>query len=85
MAEVVYFSCAATSVGCAVLLFLSYRRVRSSLLLWSSLGFTGLALNNALLFFDLVLNSAGDLSVFRGSLALAALATIVFGLIWEAR
>lgn len=84
MAELVYFSCAATSVVCAVLLFLSYRRVRTSLLLWSSIGFVGLALNNALLFFDLVLVPGVDLSVLRSSVALVALATIVFAFVWEA-
>lgn len=85
MAELVYFSCGATSLGCAVLLFLSYRRVRTRLLLWSSLGFVGLAINNALLFLDLVIIPDGDLSLLRSSTALVALSTILFGLIWDSR
>lgn len=85
MAELVYFACGATSLGCAALLFLSYCRVRSRLLLWSSLGFVGLTLNNALLFIDLVVVPGVDLSVLRSGVALAALATILFGLIWEAK
>jgi len=85
MAELVYFSCGATSLGCAVLLFLSYCRVRTRLLLWSSLGFVGLTINNALLFLDLVVVPGLDLSVLRSGVALVALATILFGLIWEAK
>lgn len=85
MAELVYLGCALTSMGCAWLLFLSYRRVRTRLLLWSSIGFLGLTLNNALLFLDLVVMPGADLSVLRSCVALAALGVIVFGLVWESR
>ena len=53
MAEFVYTLCAATSILCAWLLFRGYRRHRTRLLFWSALCFSGLALNNALLLFDL--------------------------------
>ena len=65
MAEVVYLLCALTSVACAFLLVRSYRNNRSKLLLWSSVCFVGLALNNALLFVDLVVVSSMDLSFLR--------------------
>jgi hypothetical protein len=85
MAEEVYLLCALTSAACAILLLRSYFRSRSGLLLWSSLAFVGLALNNALLFVDLVLiRDAIDLGVLRGVTALAALMVLAFGLIWEA-
>jgi Family of unknown function (DUF5985) len=68
-----------------VLLLRGYRRSRTRLLLWSALCFAGLALNNALLIFDLVIVPGVDLSVLRSSVALAAMAILVFGLIWESR
>jgi hypothetical protein len=85
MAEAVYLLCAATSTLCALLLIRNWRRTRSRLLLWSSLAFVGLALNNILLFVDLVVVPEVDLSLVRGGLALAALSILVFGLVWDAR
>lgn len=83
MAEAVYLLCALTSAACAILLIRSYGRTRSRLLLWSSLCFLGLALNNTLLFVDLVLVPTIDLSVARGAVALAAVVLLLFGLVWE--
>jgi hypothetical protein len=85
MAEAVYLLCALTSAACAFLLLRSYFRSRSRLLVWSSLAFVGLAINNALLFVDLVLIPEGvDLSVARSITGLAALMVLAYGLIWEA-
>lgn len=83
MAALVYILCALTSLLCAGLLLRSYRRSGSRLLFWSSLCFVGLALNNVLLFVDLVLVPTIDLSVLRSSLALASLVVLLYGLIWE--
>jgi hypothetical protein len=85
MAELVYLLCALTSLTCATLLVRSYRRTRTRLLLWSSLCFAGLALNNVLLFVDLVVAPATDLSLLRAGVALAAVLTLLYGLIWESR
>lgn len=52
---------------------------------WSSLCFVGLALNNLLLSFDLVITPALDSSALRGFLALAAMMILLFGLVWEQR
>jgi hypothetical protein len=68
-----------------VLLLRSYRDRRAPLLLWSALCFFGLALNNVLLFLDLVIVPEVDLSLLRSSVALIAMTILVFGLIWEAR
>jgi len=82
MAELVYLLCMATSAVAAALLIRSYLASRSRLLLWSSLCFVGLALNNALLFVDLVLTPAAvDLTVARGLVALGAMGLLIFGLI----
>jgi hypothetical protein len=83
MAELVYVLCAATSVLCAGLLVRSFRRTRARVLLWSSLGFVGLALNNVLLVFDLVVFPAMNLFPLRTVALLLGLGTLLYGLIWE--
>lgn len=86
MAEAVYLLCALTSILCAVLLARSYRRQKSRLLMWSTLCFAGLALNNILLFVDLVLTSQDvDLSFVRSGTALVSVLLLLVGLIWEER
>ena len=85
MAETVYILCMLTSAVCAYLLLKSYRAIRTRLLLWSSLCFVGLALNNMLLFADLVIVPTIDLSMWRNVSALAALSILVFGLVWDSR
>lgn len=85
MPEAVYLLCALTSVLCAGLLIRSYRANRSKLLLWSTLCFSGLALNNILLVFDRVLVPGHDLQMWRSISALIAFTTLVIGLIWESR
>jgi hypothetical protein len=85
MAEVVYVLCALASVACAALLLRGYLASRTRLLFWSSLCFFGLAINNVLLFVDLVLIPDVDLALVRASVAVAALMVLVLGLIWESR
>jgi len=83
MAEAVYLLCALTSLFCAVLLFRSYRRQRTRLLMWSTLCFVGLALNNILLVVDLLVVPHVDLSLVRGATAFVAISLLVIGLLWE--
>ena len=85
MASLVYALCAATSAGCAVLLIRGYSRQRNRLLLWSSVCFGGLFLNNLLLFIDLVLAPSVDLSAWRGFTGLGALLVLLFGLVWDSK
>ena len=84
MAVAVYLLCMLTSTFCAVMLLREYSRTKSRLLLWSSLSFVGWALNNALVFADLVVFPTADLAVIRSSVALIAISLLVFGLIWDA-
>jgi len=72
-----------TSVFCAILLTRSYRRQRTALLLWCSLCFVGLALNNVILFIDLFVVPETDLEIWRSLAALVALSLMLIGLIWE--
>lgn len=83
MAEGVYILCALTSGLCAWLLWRSYRTTRTQLLLWSSLCFVGLALNNTLLFTDLVLVRSIDLSLARNSTALLSMVVLLYGLVTD--
>ena len=85
MAEAVYLLCAATSILCAFLLFRKYLSSKSRLLFWSSLCFAGLALNNVLLFVDLVIVPDVDFTLWRAVLALGAMLVLIFGLVWETR
>jgi hypothetical protein len=85
MATLVYVLCALTSVACAVLLLRGYASSRVRLLLWSGLCFAGLALNNILLLVDKRLVPAMDLSLWRTLPALAGVALLLYGLVWETR
>jgi hypothetical protein len=83
MAEAVYILCALTSIACTVLLLRGYRRSGQRLLLWSGLCFAALAVSNLVLFVDLVMVPGLDLSVWRNSIALVGVATLLYGLIWD--
>lgn len=79
----VYALCALTSVFCALLLARGYRRNRSRLLLYTALCFAGLAVNNLLVFVDIVLLPAVDLSVWRSVAAVSAVGILLYGFVWE--
>lgn len=83
MAEAIYLLCAVTSIACGALLLRGFLRTRARILLWSSICFGGLALNNLLLFLDLVVVPDADLSIERAAVALIGLVPLVFGLVWE--
>lgn len=83
MAEAVYLLCAITSVVCAGLLVRSYRRQPTRIVLWSTLCFMGLAVNNILMFVDLVIVPELDLSVLRSATAFVAVILFLIGLLWE--
>lgn len=83
-ASFVYLICAGTSVACAVVLGRAYKRTRLRLLLWSCLCFVGFAVNNSLLFIDLVLFPASvSLALYRGIAALVGLCLIIYGLVMD--
>jgi hypothetical protein len=85
MSVAVYILCALTSFGCAVMLLRSYLENRARLLLWSSLCFFGLTINNILLFVDLVIVPNTDLTLWRHAATLCGLALLLYGLIWDTR
>lgn len=83
-ATIVYLLCLATSAACAWLLGRSYRVNGTRLLLWSSICFAFLAANNLALVFDLVVwPDSIDLRLVRLLLALAAVASLIWGFVWD--
>lgn len=83
MADIVYALCCLTALACAALLLRGYRRTRARLLLWAGVCFTLLALNNALVFVDMVTMPEIDLSFLRTLPALAGVFALIYGLVWE--
>lgn len=84
MGSIIYSLCALTSLTCLVLLWRSYRVTGSRLLFWSALCFLLLTVNNVLLVLDkIVFPVEVDLSLWRLVAALAAVALLLFGLVWE--
>ena len=78
----IYLLCVVTSVVCAWLLISAFLRRRQGLLLWSAVCFSLLAINNLLVFADLVLLPNVDLSLPRALTALAAGVVLLGSFIW---
>ena len=83
LAESIYLLCATTSMVAASMLFRQYRLRPSRLLLWSVAGFAGLAVNNVLVYVDLVVYTGVDLSLIRSAAGAAAMVALLYGLISE--
>jgi hypothetical protein len=84
MKAAVFLLCFATSVACLILLARSYARTRMRLLLWSSLCFVFLAINNLLLFFDVVVFPVEvNLLPFRQLSSVIGVGVLLYGFIWE--
>jgi hypothetical protein len=85
MVGLVYILCAATCLLCAVLLLRGYAKQHVRLLLWSGLCFLGLMGENVVHYIDVVSGPDLDLSIWRKLPGLAALAVLLFGLIWDSK
>jgi hypothetical protein len=69
-------------LACTALLAREYLRTRARLLLWSTLCFIGLSLNNVLLFLDLVVFPEFDLRLIRVLASLSGMLLLLYGF-WE--
>ncbi|HJR50961.1 MAG TPA: DUF5985 family protein [Gemmatimonadales bacterium] len=85
MLNAIYLLCAGTSLACAVLLLRAWGRTRLRLLLWSAACFVGLLIENLLLLVDFWVVPDVSLVVLRRLAALAGIAALLYGLIWEAQ
>lgn len=78
----VYLLCAVASLLCMALLGRAFWRTRAHFLLWSAVGFVGLAANNLLLFVDLVVLPQIDLVLPRLLATLAGVTVLLVALVW---
>jgi hypothetical protein len=83
VAVTIYLLCALTSLACACLLLVSYRRTRHRLLFWSGAAFVGLTFNNLFLLLDKVVFPDVDLLPARLWSGLVATLLLLYGLIYE--
>ena len=81
---IVFLLCIVTSITCLWLLVRGWRRTSTRLLFWSALCFAFLAMNNLLVFIDvIVLPTSIDLRPLRLIASLSAVSVLLWGLIWE--
>lgn len=83
MATAIYTLISLTALLCTFLLLRAYLRSRYRLLLWSGVCFAGLTLNNVFLVLDKIVLPTVDLSAWRAAVALAAMAVLLYGMIWD--
>jgi hypothetical protein len=83
-AEAIYLLSAITSLVACGLLLRHYVNRRTPLLLWSCIGFFGLAANNVLVYVDLVLFVEVNLAAIRTVIGAAAMVLMLSGFILEA-
>lgn len=83
MPEAVFLLCALTSIACAVTLGRAYLANRVSLLFWSGICFTALAVNNVLLFVDLIVGPDTDLQPARLLVSLLGISALLYALVIE--
>jgi uncharacterized membrane protein len=79
----VYLLCFLTSSTAMLLLLRSYTRTGTRVLLLSAIGFVLFALNNLLLFVDIILLPETDLLPYRQLTALIGIAILLLAFIWE--
>lgn len=76
---VFYLFAALTCLTCTVLLARDFFKTRARLLLWSTLCFVCLSVNNILLFADLVLYPEQDLRLIRLLASLTGMIFLLYG------
>ena len=79
----IYLLCLTTATACFWLLLRGYWRGGARLLLWSSVCFGFLALNSLFVVIDLLVFPTIDFQTIRHAASLAAVGSLIFGLVWE--
>ena len=85
MQSALYILICLTMLLCAVLLLRAYVSVRRRLLLWSGLCFAVLTISYFFVALDLIFFRAVDLYTWRLTCTAAAMALLLYGLIWESK
>jgi hypothetical protein len=83
MPGLVFLLCAATSLGCTILLWRGYRRTAVPLLMWSALFFGFSVLDNVFLYCDMIVFPDTDLTVWRRIPSLIGAGLLLFGMVWN--
>lgn len=83
MEGTIYILCGILAGACAILLLRGYRRSSIPLLLWTSLFFFVLTVENFMLFVDRIVLPDTDLTVIMDSLPLLGVFVLMYGLVWE--
>ena len=84
MPGVVFILCMLTSLMSGVLLWRAAHGPSRRLLLWSALFFFGMAINNAILFADVIVGPETDLTLPANLVAAISVFALLYALIWEA-
>lgn len=83
MASWVYLLCAITSFAAAALQFRAYLAGRTRFLLWTSICFMSIFVNNLLLCIDGLSGPEVILALPRTVILLSGLGVLLYGFIWE--
>jgi hypothetical protein len=84
MPGLVFVLCMITSLISGLLLWRAARGPTHRLLRWCAVFFFGMAVNNAILFFDVVVVRHIDLSLSANVVAFISVFALLYALIWEA-
>jgi hypothetical protein len=83
--SIVYALCLLASTVCAWLLLRAWAQSKARLLLWTATAFVLLALNNLLLFADMVmLPTQVNLWPLRQAASISSIGVLLYGFVWEA-
>jgi hypothetical protein len=81
----VFILCAATCLLCAIMLFRGYARTGVRLLFWSGLCFTGLMIDNIMVYIDVIIVPDISLVIWRKIPGLLAISLLLYGLVWDSK
>lgn len=84
MPGVVFILCMLTSLVSGVLLWRAAHGPSRRLLTWSAAFFFGMAINNGILFADVLVGREIDLTLPANLVALVSILALLYALIWEA-
>lgn len=83
MPGVVFILCMLTSLVSGLLLWRAAEGPSRRLLMWSAMFFFGMAINNAILFADVIVGPQTDLTLPANAVALVSVIALLYALVWE--
>ena len=83
MPGIVFMLCMLTSLVSGILLRRAAQGASRQLLMWSAIFFFGMAVNNAILFADVLVGPELDLTLAANLVAAVSIFSLLYALIWE--